>query len=704
MLNPDNQKIIENCLSKISEHLPNYKVRSGQIQMINAVAETLSRSLPLSFDPAEPLPQRQGESILVVEGPTGIGKSLGYLLPAVIIAKATEKKLVVSSATIALQEQLANKDIPFLANYSELKLTYVIAKGRSRYICPSRLYQYRTSIEQHDLFNTDTTSATERLQHIQFLKNQLEQNNWSGDRDNLSQPIPDTLWLQITNDRHGCTNRRCDFFASCPFYKARAALENADIIIANHDLLLADIAMGAGTILPHPSESFYCIDEAHHFSDKGIQQLAAAHGILGTLAWLEKIQPVVARVMLILKIHSAAQTIQDLVEVITENLHQLHTVLESFEILKVNSAYRCPHGQLPESLHGLRDNLMQRSQLLLDAMELLKDALRRKKLQPQEDDKNPAVDKVLSELSFLCGRVENMTTVWNLFGEKTADGDAPIAKWFTAQLMKNHQVEYGIFAARVRIGPLLAKRFWQLAAGAILTSATLRSLGNFNLLMTETGLNELPQTNYLALASPFDLSQQGCLSIPSMKTDPKNSQGHTRELIELLPTLININNPEGTLVLFSSRKQMLEVAHALPVQLKILLLIQGTQSKEKLINEHFARIQAKQSSVLFGLASFAEGLDLPGKACTHVIIAKLPFAVPDEPIVQTLAEWIDSNGGNAFKEITLPTTSIKLIQAMGRLIRTESDVGMVTILDTRLKTKPYGRLLLKTLPPFKMAQ
>lgn len=696
MLDTNNKNIIDACLAKISKQLPGYKTRDGQLQMIHAVAETLSRSLPLSPDPREPFPKRQGESILVVEGPTGIGKSLGYLLPAVIIAKALGKKLVVSSATVALQEQLAHKDIPFLAQQSGLKLTYAIAKGRSRYVCPSRLYN---TTEQTDLFNADLTPASERLQHLQQLMTGLENATWSGDRDSLMQKIPDALWSQLTNDRHGCTKRRCAYFSTCPFYKARATLENADIIIANHDLLLADIAMGAGTILPHPSESFYCLDEAHHLADKGIQQFAASHSILGTLTWLERLQPVVARAMTILKTHPAAEIINDLAEAIAESLRELHAVLGSIVEPKTG-LYRCPQGKLPEGLAALRENLTTRSQTLLSALELLQDALRRKKLQPQETDKNPILDKVLSDLGFLHGRTENMAMVWTLFSEQTADDAAPIAKWFTAQIIKNNQIEYGIYAARVRVARLLAERFWQVAAGAILTSATLRSLGSFDLLLAETGLNTFPHTTCLALASPFNLQQQANLSIPHMQTDPKDPNGHTRELIALFPTLIKTQSNDGTLVLFSSRKQMLEVATALPTSLRELLLIQGEQPKEILINQHFARIQANQPSVLFGLASFAEGLDLPGNACTHVIIAKLPFAVPDEPIGQTLAEWIESRGGNAFQEITLPTTSIKLIQAMGRLIRTETDTGTVTILDTRLKTKPYGRLLLKTLPAF----
>lgn len=710
MLNESNKKTIDDCLAKISDCLPGYKARTEQHKMMTEVAAALSRTTAIRDDDQEQLPIQTGESILVVEGPTGTGKSLGYLLPAIVVAKSFEKQLVVSSATVALQEQLAHKDIPFIAKHTGLKISYAIAKGRSRYVCPYRLYHHHNAAEQTDLFNDkEPISSSEQSIHIQQLTTKLQEGSWSGDRDSLQNKIPDAIWSKVTNDRHGCTKKRCAYYSACPFYKARAELEQVDIIIANHDLLLADIAMGAGTILPHPTDTFYCIDEAHHLADKAIKQFAASHSIIGTLAWLEKIEPVVARAMAILKDHPAVAIINTLTETIAEDLRELNLALGNIPELKPNPTarhlpvlYRCPQGVLPAEIDVLRENLATRSEALLSVIELLQDALRRKKQQPHETEHNPALQKVLSELGFLHGRTENMAAVWSLYSEQTPSDTAPIAKWFTVQLMKNNQIEYSINASRVRIAELLTKRFWQYTAGAILTSATLRTLNKFDLLLTETGLGNFPNITCLALESPFNLQQQATLVIPAMKTDPKDSVGHTDELIALLPTLINTNSNHGTLVLFASRKQMLDVAQALPKSLRELILMQNEEPKEILINKHFARISAKQTSILFGLASFAEGLDLPGDACKHVIIAKLPFAVPDEPVSLTLAEWIEERGGNAFQEITLPATSIKLIQAMGRLIRSETDTGTVTILDKRLKTKSYGKQLRNALPPFRV--
>ena len=235
----------------------------------------------------------------------------------------------------------------------------------------------------------------------------------------------------------------------------------------------------------------------------------------------------------------------------------------------------------------------------------------------------------------------------------------------------------------------------------VLTSATLQSLGNFNLLLHQTGLNWLPETSTLALQSPFDFTAQGELYLPPVSASPKDSAAHTAEIAEWLPRLISDSEPIGTLVLFSSRKQMQEVALRLPAAYLPLLLIQGEQSKSRLLQQHHEAIAAGRPSIIFGLDSFAEGLDLPGNACVHVIIAKLPFSMPDNPIEKTQSNWIKQRGGNPFMEITVPEAAIKLVQAVGRLIRTEQDYGRITILDNRIQTQRYGQQLLAGLPPFK---
>ena len=220
-------------------------------------------------------------------------------------------------------------------------------------------------------------------------------------------------------------------------------------------------------------------------------------------------------------------------------------------------------------------------------------------------------------------------------------------------------------------------------------------------MLRQTGLVWLPDTETLALDSPFDFPKQGELYIPPLSASPKQPAEHTAAVIEWLPKLVSAAEPVGTLVLFTSRKQMNEVAMRLPEDYLPLILVQGEIPKAVLLEKHRAALADGRASIIFGLDSFAEGLDLPGEACVHVVIVKLPFSMPDNPIEKTQNRWIEQRGGNPFIEVTVPEAGIKLVQAAGRLIRTESDYGRVTILDNRVLTQRYGRQLLASLPPFK---
>lgn len=705
MLEATEKNLIQECFNKILKHLPNFKPRPTQRKMIAEVANTFARAAQQS---------QTGESILVIEGPTGTGKSLAYLLPAIVMAQSRDKYLVISTATIMLQEQLANKDIPILINQGELKVKYAIAKGRGRYACTYRLKNLSGNSEQnafafdeHEAAMWKHKPSFEEIQLLKQMDQLLSQQQWSGDRDTFSEVIPDQLWQSVTNDRHGCLKNNCAYYSSCPFLKARDALEEADVVIANHDLLLADLAMGGGVLLPPPEETFYCIDEAHNLADKAIKQFAASHSLFATLSWLEKISGFNTRIATLIKNNFALKNIADTATIISSNLRDVHIVLDTipelrFKLLDNDESfvYRFKNTEIFAGLVTLQNNLATTTKALVNHLNVLQDQLKQAKATSVNLADTPLFDKALSDLGFFIGRAENLASVWNLWSAHVTDGP-PIAKWISLQKSKQNELEYIFYASPVRATQLLSQKFWQQAAAAVLTSATLRSLGSFDLLLTETGLKDFSKTTCVALASPFNFNAQGKLIIPAMESDPGNPSAHTQEIISLLPKYLPIEGGNGSLVLFTSKKQMQQVALELPETLRSLILMQGDKSKAKLLEMHFARINNNQPSILFGLASFAEGLDLPGNACNHLIIAKLPFAVPDDPISETLSEWIESRGGKPFFELTLPTTSIKLIQAVGRLIRCETDTGVVVIFDKRLETKSYGKMLKKSLPPFR---
>jgi ATP-dependent DNA helicase DinG len=230
----------------------------------------------------------------------------------------------------------------------------------------------------------------------------------------------------------------------------------------------------------------------------------------------------------------------------------------------------------------------------------------------------------------------------------------------------------------------------------VCTSATLTALGRFDRFFERAGLVGVAG---LRIASPFDFARVACLTVPPMRTDPGDFEGHTREVAELLPGLLE--RECSALVLFMSWRQMRAVLAVLESETLERLLVQGDRSKQALLATHRQRIGAGESSFLVGLASFAEGLDLPGDLCRHVVIVKLPFAVPDDPIDRALAEWAEAQGRNAFYEISVPDAALRLVQACGRLIRHENDSGRITVLDTRLVTRRYGRALLDSLPPYR---
>jgi ATP-dependent DNA helicase DinG len=229
------------------------------------------------------------------------------------------------------------------------------------------------------------------------------------------------------------------------------------------------------------------------------------------------------------------------------------------------------------------------------------------------------------------------------------------------------------------------------------TSATLTALGGFDRFQMRAGTPE--NTNYAVVPSPFNFSESGELVVPKMDCEPNDAQAHTEELIKLLPELLSGN--EGSLVLFASRRQMEQVNEGVAAQWRQRIIMQGSYPKHEVLRMHKKAVDEGEGSVIFGLASFAEGVDLPGNYCTHVVIAKIPFAVPDQPVESALAEWIESRGGNPFMDITVPDAALKLVQASGRLLRTETDRGKVTLLDRRIISKRYGRAMLDSLPPFK---
>lgn len=708
MLSELEKNAIRDHYKTLADNLTGFRPRKAQREMLAAIANAFSRSL--IREEGGDTPERQGESIVVIEGPTGVGKSLAYLLAGGIMAQTRQKKLIVSSATIALQEQLVERDLPFILANSGLEMTFALAKGRGRYLCPYKLYQLTQNNAQQSLsgFETpqilwDKKPSHDEMHTLRSIADAFASRQFNGDRDQWPEKIDDALWYRVTNDRHGCLKAACPNRAECPFYLARDVLENVDIIVCNHDLLLSDISMGGGVILPAPENSFYCLDEAHHLPKKALSHFAAEHSFNQAEWLLTRLADTTSKVASLTDSNEPANQAEETASLLLDTLAEWQFHLNDTPELRGNESGNDPiwlwqDGKIPEHLVQPTQNCATLSRALLKNLYALNDSIgpaRREK-----DANTTQLDQAATELGMVIARAEQIAAVWELLATETSDSEPPLAKWIINSFAGDKN-DYQFHASPISGAAMLTSGLWRRAAGALLTSATLQSLGSFKHLLRQTGLQWLPDTTTLALESPFDFPNQGELYLPPISESPKDSAAHTQAIANWLPNLIHADEAIGTLVLFSSRRQMQDVALRLPESHLPLLLVQGELPKSVLLERHHQAIADGRASIIFGLDSFAEGLDLPGNACVQVIIAKLPFTMPDHPIEKTQSRWIEQRGGNPFMEITVPEASVKLVQAVGRLIRTETDYGRVTILDNRIQRAAYGKQLLACLPPFR---
>lgn len=695
MLDADTRDIIQQGYRKFLE-TRGLQARLGQKQMVAAIANSLSD------DDAD-------KRLSVIEAGTGTGKTVGYLIAALPIARALKKTVVVSTGTIALQEQLIHKDIPELLEACDWDYSCALVKGRGRYACNLRMEQCLDSIKAKDaglfLFEDEQqfnpNVQTETL--FREMSDALEDGSWNGDRDSWDTHIKDIEWSALTVDRRQCSGRRCRFVNQCPFFKARTDLEESDCIVANHDLVMADLALGGGAILPPPEDCIYICDEGHRLGDTAIRHFGAQCRINSTLSWLERIPkqckgqaPIFAKDTALAeqlpRIEKEAAKITELLSMAYPLLKEQMDKADDYE-----GIYRFSHGDVGTAIRDIATQITQHTSGWLGRLEVLEDSLNEALSDKQYPAATPDIELFYQQAGTWLSGAERLLALWDRLHKELQQGNMPMACWLKLEDTGGGNVDISVNASPIQAAEILRERLWGSCYGAVLTSATLRSLGNFNTLQRETGVPD--SAHFLSVAGAFDYAKAASLRVPSDAVEGNNVDDHTQHIVDNIESMVE--KKAGTLVLFSSRRQMQQVHDELPNDLVKLILIQGQYSNREMVRLHKERIDQGSTSMLFGLASFAEGVDLPGDYCRHVVIAKLPFAVPNEPLQQALAEWIEARGGNSFFDISLPLASLRLIQACGRLLRTESDTGTVTILDKRLLTKRYGKQLLDALPPFR---
>jgi ATP-dependent DNA helicase DinG len=674
--------------------------RWGQRQMIAEIANTLSRVS--STEDGEP-------AVCVIEAGTGTGKTIAYAVAAIPVAQALGKRLIVATATIALQEQFINKDLPDIRQCSGMEFSFALAKGRRRYVCLSKLDRLIAdgagAPSLIPLYPDEFAAPIEvaALPIYGAMVEALGRGDWDGDRDNWPDSLAEDIWYSVTTDHSQCSGRRCPNISQCSFYRARDELQSADIIVTNHDLVLSDLALGGGAILSSPEESIYVFDEGHHLPDKALSHFASFCRLQSTISWLQDSKKSLAQSATTLTaLESTQRLIQSLPDQMEESINALQVAEQTVAALFEDTVSNCDrddkqlrlqHGLVPPSLRLVAESLAGLFQKLSGTLSRLESIL-----EEALGDEYAGVDKADIEtwhinVGGMLGRADAALALWQEYAV-TGEGEAPPkARWIT--LLNNSGFE--LRCSPVLAADILQDCLWSKAAGVVVTSATITALNSFDRFKLRSGAPE--GANYKVVASPFDYAK-ATFTVPAMDCDPGDSQAHTRAIISLLPSLLERN--EGSLVLFSSRRQMQEVHEGVSGNFPGQILLQDEYSKQEVLRRHKAAIDSGRGSVIFGLASFAEGVDLPGDYCRHVVIAKIPFAVPDSPLEAALVEWVESQGRNAFMEISVPDAALRLVQASGRLLRTEQDSGRITLLDRRILTKRYGRAILNSLPPFQM--
>ncbi|MBW5290201.1 MAG: ATP-dependent helicase DinG/Rad3 [Candidatus Ruthia sp. Asou_11_S2] len=679
MLSNELKAQIRQSFISLKEDMDGFKTRQAQNKMIAEISKTLSG-------------EYKGNNILCVEAPTGTGKTFAYLLGSIPIAKANKKKLIISSANVALQEQLLFKDMPQAQKYCSVEFEYALVKGRSRYLCVRNLINVcEDNTSDNSLFESmplfDKPPGKYQLEQLSEMLNDYSTKKWNGEIDDLMRAPDHSIWQKIACNRFTCTAKSCDSYQDCAFFKARRKITKADVIVTNHDLVLADLSTG-NTVLPDVSESIFIFDEAHHLNSK-----ALSHFSLTTSTEFIKTSVRQTKVVSEQLCKISKQDVPDInIKQIDDYLTDLIQLLKQLEFN--DDIYLFSQGIVDESIKQISENILTLIGAVQTKFTLLKESW-------GDYLKITAIDKSINDpISNATGECEqhllSIIALFSSFLQTDETNKAPHSRWIEKSTLANKKNNYLLNSAQTDVSKNLDQLIWSKVSGAILTSATLTSLGSFERLNKQLGLLR-DENQYLRLPSPFVFDQVNFI-VAKLKASPAQVYEHTQEVASQL--LKRLDSNEGSLVLFASNKQMQIVTDLVEKKLDCTLFVQGEYPKKHILEKHIDLRKQGKGSVIFGLDSFAEGVDLKGDNLTHVVIAKLRFSVPTSPIDKTLATYLESQNRNPFMEISLPDASLKLIQACGRLIRTETDTGKITIFDNRLVSKFYGKQLLNALPNY----
>ena len=610
----------------LSQHLDHFEYREEQFRMASLVARALKE-----------------ERYLIVEAGTGIGKTLAYLIPAIL----SKKKVIISTGTKNLQEQIYYNDIPLLHTILPLPFRAAYMKGRTNYLCLNRFEHFTSQ---------PTFSFRSEISHFETISHWVH-TTLTGDRSEL-EDIPDdyAIWSEICSDANYCSGQKCHHFKECFLTLLKQKAQQADIIIVNHHLFFADLmlkANGYGEVIPdHDAVVF---DESHQIEE------IATHYFGMTVS---------------------NYRLEELARDTRRELKQSEFPLKPFNPLLDRLQSGCSlffqHFISPQARYRLRQHHLT-SGMVTALTSLLNNLM-----------------ALYSKLDTLSSKTEATEALSRRAREMyqhltfIVEGNDPAYVYWCEIRGK------GIFlqASPIDVGSILTQGLFEHKDTLIFTSATLSTDRNFSYFKNRLGLGQKNDIEELILDSHFDYTKQAILYLPHNLPSP-DDQAFTLRAASEIEDILDVTCGRA-FVLFTSYRNMTEIYHHLKDRLPFTLLLQGEKPRSVLLR-HF---KENINSVLFATSSFWEGVDVQGEALSCVIIDKLPFDPPTEPMVEARIEHITAQGGNAFLSYQIPSAIISLKQGLGRLIRNREDRGVLSILDKRLSTRSYGQQFLKSIPPY----
>ncbi|MEP6964489.1 MAG: helicase C-terminal domain-containing protein, partial [Polaromonas sp.] len=588
---------------------------------------------------------------------------------------------------------------------------YDILKGRARYVCESRLEGVINDAEQDSMLPAElqdgfadtrrqaSSVPRDRAEAMRWFKNaakKLHTGAWDGDIDSLPQPPESDDWRRVAANAHACNGGQCEYFRSCAFFRARRQAASATLQVANHALILATLQTDSTLI--DPGNTLFVFDEAHHLPGIAADQFSCRARLGTSSKLLTSLRAVVLRHARVLPASTRPDPVAfaQLITSASDKLAMLEGYWSEARLVSAEkTVHRFAHGQIPEALIPECEQLATLMRAMASVVASIAAAL----MEPDESLSQAEREEQARAGVEMGVYLSRLGTLQKLFEAWASHDRIPWAKWLEwADDVVGTTPDAWLCASPMTAAQVLSKSLWKSVSAAVCTSATLTACGSFDFFDRLSGMNRFPERRALVVTSPFDYAVQGELRIASMKHSPK-SAGFSDELGEKLPALLR-EHQHGQLVLFTSRRQMQSCHAALPGDLSAQVQVQGTRSRTELLKEHSRRVIAGERSIIFGLQSFGEGIDLPGQLCEHVVIDKLPFTPPNSPVEEALAEWLGTQGRDPFTELSVPRAGMKLAQWAGRGVRTVSDRAVITVCDTRLVNMRYGAAILAGLPPF----